>query len=96
MRKEKSISTDKWCENYEEEFIQKHEEEETNLDLFHFTTNKLDILRIRILFNCGLSSFNKSHTKIIDKINKEFEDFVSERLSKMLNIKKSGGNNDAP
>jgi len=91
MREEKSISTDKWCEKYEKVFIQKHEEEETNLDLFHFTVNKLDILRIRVLMNCGLSTFNKSHTKTICKINKEFEDFVNERLSKMLNIKKSGG-----
>ena len=93
MREEKSISTDKWIVKYEKGFIEKCKEEEINLDLFHFTINKLDILRIRILFNCGLSSFNKSHTKIIDKINKEFEDFVNERLSKILNIKKSGGKN---
>jgi len=93
MRKEKSISTDDWCEKYEEEFIQKHEEEETNLDLFHFTVDKLNVLRVRILMNCGLSSWNKSHTKIIDKINKEFEDFVNDRLSEILIIKKSGETN---
>ena len=93
MRKEKSISTDEWCEKYEEEFIQKHEEEQTNLDLFHFTVNKLDILRIRILMNCGLYSWNKFHTKIIDKINKEFADFVNDRLSELLTIKKSGETN---
>lgn len=89
MREEKSISTEKWCEKYEEKFIQKNKEEQTNLDLFHFTVNKLDILRIRILMNCGLSSWNKSHTKIINKINEEFEDFVIDRLSKILTIKQS-------
>ncbi len=93
MRKEKSISTDEWCEKYEKEFIQKHEEEQTNLDLFHFTVNKLDILRVRILINCGLSSWNKSHTKIINKINEEFADFVNGRLSEILTIKKSGETN---
>ena len=93
MRKENSISTDDWCEKYEEEFIQKHEEEQTNLDLFHFTVDKLNILRIRILMNCGLSSWNKSHTKIIDKINKEFGDFVNDKLSEILTIKKSGETN---
>lgn len=93
MRTEKAISTDDWCEKYEEEFIQKHEEEQTNLDLFHFTVDKLNTLRIRILMNCGLSSWNKSHTKIIDKINKEFEDYVNDRLSEILTIKKSGETN---
>jgi hypothetical protein len=95
MREEKSISTDEWCEKYEEEFIQKNEEEQTNLDLFHFTVNQLDILRIRILMNCGLSSWNKSHTKIINKINEEFGDFVNDRLSEILTIKKSGVKKDA-
>ena len=95
MREEKSISTDEWCEKYEEEFIQKNEEEQTNLDLFHFTINKLDILRIRILMNCGLSSWNKSHTKIINKINEEFGDFVNDRLSEILTIKKAGVKKDA-
>ena len=95
MRTKKSISTDDWCEKYEEEFIQKHEEEETNLDLFHFTVNKLDMLRIRILMNCGLSSWNKSHTKIIDKINEEFADLVNDRLSEILTIRKSEKKNDA-
>jgi len=90
MKKEKSISTDDWCEKYEEEFIQKHEEEQTNLDLFHFTVDKINRFRMRLLWNSGLSTFNKSHTKIIDKINKEFEDYVNERLSEILTIKKSG------
>lgn len=90
MREEKSISTDEWCEKYEEAFIQKHEEEQTNLDLFHFTVDKLNFLRVRILMDCGLSSWNKSHTRIIDKINKEFADFVNGRLSEILTIKKSG------
>lgn len=89
MRNEKSISTEKWVEKYEDEFINKHNEEGTNLDLFHFSVNKLDILRIRILMNCGLSSFNKSHTKIIEKITNEFTDYVNNRLSDILNIKKS-------
>ena len=93
MRKENSISTDDWCEKYEEEFIQKHEEEQTNLDLFHFTVDKLNILRVRILINCGLSSWNKSHIKIINKINKEFGDFVNDKLSEILTIKKSGETN---
>ena len=92
MRKENSISTDEWCEKYEKEFIQKHENEKTNLDLFHFTLNKLDILRIRILMRSGLSNFNKSHSKIIDKINKEFEVYVNDRLQGLLNIKKSKKN----
>lgn len=96
MRKEKSISTDDWIKKYEKEFIQKHDEEGTNLDLFHFTTNKLDILRIRILMNCGLSSFNKSHIKIIEKITNEFTDYVTVRLSEVLNIKKSKKKDNAP
>ena len=96
MRKEKSISTDDWVKKYEKDFIQKHDEENTNLDLFHFTVDKLNILRIRILIKCGLSSFNKSHKKIIDKINKEFEDYVNERLSKILIIKKSKTKKESP
>jgi len=30
MRKEKSISTEEWCKKYEEGFILKHVEEQTN------------------------------------------------------------------
>jgi hypothetical protein len=74
--------------------LSKKNEEQTNLDLFHFTVNKLDILRIRILMNCGLSSGNKSHTKIIYKINEAFRDFVNDRLSEILTIKKSGAKNE--
>ena len=90
MRSEKSISTDDWIKKYERKFIQKHDKEGTGLDLFHFTVNKLDMLRLRVLICCGLSSFNKAHMKIINKINKQFEDYINIKLSKILNIKKSG------
>lgn len=85
----KSISTNDWVEKYQDEFIQYIEENEVVLDLFHFTLDKLAIFRTRVLYNSGLSSYNKSHKKIIDAIDKELDDYVNERLCGLLNIKKS-------
>jgi hypothetical protein len=91
MGKQKSINTEEWVNTYQDEFINKNLDEETNLDLFQFTLDKIDTFRIRILLKSGLSNFNKSHQKIIKKINQEFEDYINEKLQNMLHIKKSKG-----
>ena len=91
MGKQKSINTEEWVNTYQDEFISKNLDEETNLDLFQFTLDKIDTFRIRILLKSGLSNFNKSHQKIIKKINQEFEDYINEKLQNMLHIKKSKG-----
>ncbi|MBN1682826.1 hypothetical protein JW865_04665 [Candidatus Bathyarchaeota archaeon] len=91
MGKQKSINTEEWVDKYQDEFISKNLDEETNLDLFQFTLDKINIFRIRILLKSGLSNFNKSHQKIIKKINQEFEDYINVRLQNILHIKKSKG-----
>lgn len=93
MMKEKSISTLDWVKKYEKEFIERNKGQE--LELFHFVVNKLDIFRFRIILNCGLSPYNKSHEKIIDRINEKFKDLVNNHLTEKLNIRRSeeGDNN---
>jgi len=85
--KQTNTSTHQWCEKFEEEFIQKHIEEKNNLDLFKFVVDKLDTFRVILEMNSGLSPFNKSHIKIINKIDKTFEEFINNRLSNLLHIK---------
>ena len=81
-RKEESLSTDEWNPKYKEQFVSKHIEEDTNLDLFHYVVSKLDVLRIKTIIGYSRSD------KFVKEINKEFKKCV-ESLSDELHINKS-------
>ena len=82
-----NISLIEWEGKYKEDYIKRHFVEDENLELFYLVLSELNILRVRILWNSGLSSFNKSHLKFIDNIQNEFNDYIKTKVLGRFGVK---------